>query len=83
MKGSADVAAMDPDQLERYGELCGWTLAHAHARAGDALTISAYLGKGSSFDEAVAAFAVAYANQAEADHAAFAQAIADGRIAAS
>ena len=83
MKGSADVAAMNPDQLERYGELCGWTLAHAHARAGDSLAISSYLGKGSAFDEAVAAFAVTYADQTEADHAAFTQAIADGRITAT
>lgn len=80
MKGSADVAAMRPDQLSAYLALCGTTLAHAHARAGDAVAISAYLGAKDTFDRAVGEFAMAYAAQATLDHAAFTAAIDDGRI---
>ncbi len=83
MKGSADVAVMHPDRLAYYGGVCGWTLAHAHARSGDSLAIHAYLGKGSSMDKAVARFAQAYADQNEQDYAAFTQAIADGRVEAT
>ena len=82
MKGSADVAAMDADRLLHYGEVCGWTLAHAHARSGDALAIAAYLGSGNAFSRALTEFAVAYADQNQADYEAFKQAIADGRIEA-
>ena len=82
MKGSADVAAMDPQRLQRYGEVCGWTLAHAHARSGDAISIAAYIGSGKAFAKALTAFAVAYADQNEADYDAFRQAIDDGRIEA-
>ena len=83
MKGSANVAAMDPDQLGYYGAVCGWTLAHAHARSGDGIAINAYLGKGRAMDKAVADFALAYAEQNERDYQAFSQAIADGRIDAT
>ena len=82
MKGSADIAAMNPDQLMQYGAVCGWTLAHAHARSGDAVTISSYLGKGRVMDKAIARFAVSYADQCEHDFTAFRQAIHDGRISA-
>jgi uncharacterized protein (DUF2252 family) len=83
MKGSADVAAMNPVGLANYGGFCGWTLAHAHARSGNATAISAYLGTGRAMDRAVAGFAEAYAEQNERDYEAFTQAIADGRIEAS
>jgi len=53
-----------------YAQLCGTTLARAHARSGDAAMITGYLGKGSVFDEAVAEFAMRYAAQTVADHAA-------------
>jgi uncharacterized protein (DUF2252 family) len=82
MKGSADVAAMDSDRLVHYGQVCGWTLAHAHARSGDSVAIAAYLGSGKSFSRGLTDFAVAYANQNQADYEAFQQAIADGRIEA-
>ena len=62
--------------------LCGRTLARAHARAGDAARIAGYLGDGDAFDEALAGFALAYADQTEADHAAFVAAIHAGRIEA-
>jgi hypothetical protein len=82
MKGSAEIGSMSARRLEVYAKLCGWTLAHAHARSGDAIAISGYLGKGSVFDEAVTEFAFAYHDQNQADYDAFAGAIASGRIAA-
>ena len=81
-KGSAIVEAMDPVAMAEYAEICGWTLAHAHARSGDAVAIAAYLGAGDAFDRALAAFAEAYADQNEADYAAFRDAVEAGRIAA-
>jgi uncharacterized protein (DUF2252 family) len=83
MKGSADVAAMSPQRLGYYGQVCAVALAHAHARSGDAATIEGYLGGGRTFAKALAEFAVAYADQNDDDYAAFQQAIADGRIEAS
>ena len=80
MKGSADVSTMTPDQLGSYARVCSWSLAHGHARSGDALAIDAYLGRGTGFDKACGRFAVAYADQNEKDYQEFTQAIADGRI---
>jgi uncharacterized protein (DUF2252 family) len=71
MKGSVDLETLDPTDLVPYARLCGWVLARAHARSGDAVAISGYLGSGDRFDRAVASFAEAYADQTEADHAAF------------
>jgi uncharacterized protein (DUF2252 family) len=71
----ADLAAMSPRQLSRYADACGWTLAHSHARSGDAIAIAGYLGSGPAFDEAVGDFALAYAGQAQADHARFVVAV--------
>ncbi len=82
MKGSVDVDSLPPDGLVVYGELCGRTLARAHARAADPLAIAGYLGKPERFDEAMEAFAIAYADQTERDHATFLAAIDDGRITA-
>ncbi len=56
-KGSAPVETMNPELLTRYGELCGWALARAHARSGDPVAISGYLGSGTGFDRAMARFA--------------------------
>jgi uncharacterized protein (DUF2252 family) len=81
-KGSAEVEAMLPAGMRAYGELCGWTLARAHARSGDRVAIASYLGGGPAFDEAVRQFAEAYADQNERDHAALVAAIAAGTIAA-
>jgi len=58
------------EMLSIYGQLCGWALARAHAKAGDPCLINGYLGKGAQFDEAMGQFALAYADQAERDHAA-------------
>ena len=81
-KGSVDVETMLPAGALLYGRLCGATLARAHARWGDRIAIASYLGKGDSFDEAIADFAVAYADQNERDYDAFAAAVASGRLEA-
>jgi hypothetical protein len=82
-KGSATVEAMDPVWLGKYAELCGWTLARAHARAGDAVAMSAYMGTSDSFERAMAVFAEAYADQNERDYEALKEAAASGRIQAT
>jgi hypothetical protein len=82
MKFSYPVDAATPDQLTMYADYCGWVLARAHASSAEAGNIAGYLGRGSRFDEAVADFAVAYADQNERDYAVFLAAISDGRLAA-
>ena len=82
-KASVELETMTPALLGTYGRLCGWTLARAHARSGDAAEIAGYLGSGDAFDRALAAFADAYADQNERDYARFAGAIADGRLEAA
>jgi uncharacterized protein (DUF2252 family) len=82
MKLSAEVAEMTPADLGRYAALCGWVLARAHARTGDAVAIGGYLGSGDRFDRAVARFARDYADQTERDHAALVAAIRSGRLEA-
>jgi uncharacterized protein (DUF2252 family) len=81
-KASVEVELLEPPMLARYGELCAWALARAHARSGDRIAIAAYLGNGSTFDVAMAAFAAAYADQNDRDHEALVAAIADGRLPA-
>ena len=66
-----------------YGKLCGWTLARAHARAGDRIAISGYLGRGETFDRAIAAFAERYADQNEVDYKGLQDAVASGRVQAA
>ncbi len=82
MKGSIDVDTASLASMRRYAGLCGWTLARAHARSGDAAAIAGYLGSGEAFDRALAEFSVAYADQNERDYAAFVDAIDAGRIEA-
>ena len=67
-KFSVPIEAMVPRGMRIYGELCGWTLARAHARSGDRIAIAAYLGGSDVFDQAIAQFAAAYADQNERDH---------------
>jgi uncharacterized protein (DUF2252 family) len=81
-KGSAEIGVMVPKGMRAYGELCGWTLARAHARTGDRIAIAAYLGSGPAFDEAIGDFAASYADQNERDHQSLLTAIAAGRISA-
>jgi uncharacterized protein (DUF2252 family) len=79
-KGSAKVENMTSGALTTYAEICGTTLAHAHARSGDRIAIAAYLGKSDTFDKAIAAFAETYADQNEQDYKALKAAADAGRI---
>jgi uncharacterized protein (DUF2252 family) len=81
-KGSALVEAMNPKGMQLYAELCGRTLAKAHARSGDAIAIASYLGAGDSFDRALASFAESYADQNERDYRVLRAAVESGRLAA-
>jgi uncharacterized protein (DUF2252 family) len=81
-KFSLDTEAMIPKGMADYGEVCGWTLARAHARSGDRIAIAAYLGNSAAFDQAIGEFAVSYADQNERDYAALDEAAKSGRILA-
>ncbi len=81
-KGSANVETYSPKTMLAYAGLCGWTLARAHARSGDPIAIASYLGSGDNFDQAMATFAEAYADQNELDYAALQAAVASGRATA-
>jgi uncharacterized protein (DUF2252 family) len=81
-KGSAVVEAMNPSALSAYAGLCGWTLARAHARSGDAAAIASYLGTSDKFDRAMATFAETYADQNERDYATLKHAVDSGKVAA-
>jgi uncharacterized protein (DUF2252 family) len=81
-KFSLDTEAMIPSGMSDYGEVCGWTLARAHARSGDRIAISSYLGNSSAFDQAIAEFAARYADQNERDYAALDEAAKSGRVLA-
>jgi uncharacterized protein (DUF2252 family) len=79
-KGSAEIELMNAAALSAYGGICGWTLARAHARSGDAVAISAYLGTGGQFDRAMASFSETYADQNERDYQALREAAKTGRV---
>jgi uncharacterized protein (DUF2252 family) len=79
-KFSLDAGAMIPEGMRLYGAECGWTLARAHARSGDRIAIAAYLGGSDEFDQAIAEYAVAYADHNERDYQTLADAAATGRI---
>jgi uncharacterized protein (DUF2252 family) len=81
-KLSMDISTMIPHGMRIYGQLCGWTLARAHARSGDRIAIASYLGNSDVFDKAIAQFAVAYADQNEKDHDALVHAVKSGRLMA-
>jgi uncharacterized protein (DUF2252 family) len=80
MKGSVDTSALQTPGLSYYGGLCGWALARAHARTGDAVAIASYMGTSDTFDGAIADFAEAYADVNARDHAAYLAAIEAGRV---
>src|SRR3954454_13185036 len=80
-KGSAIIEEMNPAAMAAYARVCGWTLARAHARSGDAVAIASYLGSSDSFDRAMASFAETYADQNDADYAALRRAVDADRIA--
>lgn len=80
MKVAVDIEDLSASELIGYSGLCGWALARAHARSGDPVMISGYMGKSDSFDRAIANFAVAYADQTAQDHLALVAAVKSGRI---
>ncbi len=80
MKVSAEVETFRPSTLVGYAIMCGWALARAHAKAGDAAMIAGYLGSTDQFDDALAQYSRAYANQAERDYEVFQSAIRSGRL---
>jgi uncharacterized protein (DUF2252 family) len=81
-KTSAELQSMLPSGMALYGQLCGWTLARAHARSGDSVAIASYLGNGDSFDRAMTEFAEKYADQNKKDHLELLEAIESGRLEA-
>ncbi|WP_329491988.1 DUF2252 domain-containing protein [Kitasatospora sp. NBC_01246] len=81
-KGIVVAERMVPRGMRAFGELCGATLARAHARSGDRIAIAAYLGKRDAFDRALVEFAEAYADRNERDHRALVEAVAAGRLPA-
>ena len=78
-KASVPVEQLSADELTLYGEICGWTLARAHARTGDRAALASYLGRSDRFDRALATFAKTYADRNERDYEAFAAAVKAGR----
>lgn len=80
MKVKPMVEIFTPSVMFEYAKLCGWTLAHAHARSGEPAKISGYLGKSDKFDRALADFSVAYANQTESDHEELMKAVRAGKL---
>lgn len=81
-KGSVDPVELAPDQLDDYGRMTGALLARAHAHSADPRAVAGYCGKNEELEEAVGAFAVAYADRTEADHATLVTAVREGRVAA-
>ena len=81
-KASIDLSTMDETGLHAYTRACGWSMARSHARSGDRLAIAAYLGTGSKFDEAIARFSAAYADQNDRDYDRLAEAVESGEVIA-
>jgi uncharacterized protein (DUF2252 family) len=81
-KISADIATMTPDEMRVYGQMCGWTLARAHARSGDRVAIASYLGKNDIFENSLIEFANSYADQNERDYQSLIEAVKKKRVMA-
>ncbi|MFM0295751.1 MULTISPECIES: DUF2252 domain-containing protein [Paraburkholderia] len=83
MKLSANIELFDSDLLDGYARLCGWIMARAHAKAsGQAIEVSAYIGRGDQFAEALTGYAMAYADQVERDYDVFLKACRGGELEA-
>jgi uncharacterized protein (DUF2252 family) len=82
MKGSALVELMTPVGLTFYAQICGWTLARAHARSGDPVAIAEYLGGSNAFDKSITDFSERYADQNEKDYEQFVTDVRSGRLQA-
>jgi len=76
------IESMAPTTLRYYAQICGWTLARAHARSGDPVAMSAYLGRDDAFDRSVTDFSERYADQNEKDYQKFTEAVRSGRLEA-
>lgn len=83
MKGSALVEMMIPSDLRIDAGFCGWTLARAHARSGDAIALAGYLGKSDDFDHAITGFSERYADQDDLYYKSFRTAVESGRLVAT
>jgi uncharacterized protein (DUF2252 family) len=83
MKGSVDPELTMPAGLLLYAQLCGWTLARAHARSGDPVAIAAYLGRSDKFDRSITDFSERYADQNDLDYKEFTNAVRSGRLEAT
>jgi hypothetical protein len=81
-KVSPDVKMMNSENLVNYAKTCGWALARAHKRSGDAAMLSGFMGRSDAFEDAMTGFARAYARQNEADHDALTAAVRSGRVVA-
>ena len=82
-KFSFPIEQMVPSGMAVYAQMCGWSLARAHARSGDRIALASYLGGSDTFDHAIADFAETYADQNDLDYAAFQTAVKDGRVQAT
>jgi uncharacterized protein (DUF2252 family) len=82
IKISIRVEEFDGSTMDLYGSWCGQALALSHARSGLSAVLSGYMGKSEAFDEAIAAFSMAYADQNEKDHAALERAVRKGTVKA-
>ena len=80
MKIKPMVEIFSQSVMLQYAEICGWTLAHAHARSGEPTQIAGYLGKSDKFDKAIAEFSIAYADQSEKDHDLLVKAVRNGKL---
>ena len=80
MKIKMLVEVFTPGVMRQYAEACGWTLARAHARSGEPAKISGYLGKSDAFDQAIADFSIAYADQSKSDHETLLKAVSAGKL---
>jgi uncharacterized protein (DUF2252 family) len=83
MKMSIIMEAMDKDSLKYYAKVCGHVLARAHARSADPAVIAGYMGNSTTFDEAIAEFAMDYSAQTDRDHESLAEAVRKGRVEAA
>ncbi|MGA8575212.1 MAG: DUF2252 domain-containing protein [Candidatus Cybelea sp.] len=81
-KIGANVETFDERLFDAYARACGWNLARSHAKSGNARMMAGYLGKSDVFDQAIANFAEAYADQTERDHTALAKAVRAGEVSA-
>ena len=82
MKGSVATSALTPAGFVEYAKVCGWALARAHARSGESARVAGYAGTGDVLDQAIARFALAYADQTERDHELLVEAVRAGRVEA-